>query len=89
VDSSLNTNEMKLVAYPNPTNSNFQLNLINGTEEKVAIKIYDMMGRLLESYNLNSTEVNNQKLGTGFPSGIYNVLVKQGVATKSLRIIKK
>ena len=88
-DSSLNTNEMKLVAYPNPTNSNFQLNLINGTEEKVAIKIYDMMGRLLESYNLNSTEVNNQKLGAGFPSGIYNVLVKQGIATKSLRIIKK
>ena len=89
VDSSFNTNEMKLVAYPNPTNSNFQLNLINGTEEKVAIKIYDMMGRLLESYNLNSTEVNNQKLGAGFPSGIYNVLVKQGIATKSLRIIKK
>ena len=89
VDSSLNTNEMKLVAYPNPTNSNFQLNLINGTEEKVAIKIYDLMGRLLESYNLNSTEVNNQKLGAGFPSGIYNVLVKQGIATKSLRIIKK
>ena len=47
------------------------------------------MGRLFESYNLNSTEVNNQKLGAGFPSGIYNVLVKQGIATKSLRIIKK
>ena len=89
VDPSMNTNEMKLVAYPNPTNSNFQLNLINGTEEKVAIKIYDMMGRLLEWHTVNSTEVNNQKLGAGFPSGIYNVLVKQGIATKSLRIIKK
>ena len=89
VDPSMNTNEMKLVAYPNPTNSNFQLNLINGTEEKVAIKIYDMMGRLLEWHTVNSTEVNNQKLGAGFPSGIYNVLVKQGNTSKSLRIIKK
>ena len=89
VDSSLNTNEMKLVAYPNPTNSNFQLNLINGTEEKVAIKIYDMMGRLLEWHTVNSTEVNNQKLGAGFPVGIYNVHVKQGNTSKSLRIIKK
>ena len=89
VDPSMNTNEMKLVAYPNPTNSNFQLNLINGTEEKVAIKIYDMMGRLLEWHTVNSTEVNNQKLGAGFPVGIYNVHVKQGNTSKSLRIIKK
>jgi uncharacterized protein YjiK len=88
-DSSLNSNEMKLVAFPNPTNSNFQLNLINGTEEKVAIKIYDMMGRLLESHAVNSIEVNNQKLGTNFPSGIYNVVVIQGEVSKSVRVIKK
>ena len=89
VDSSLYSNEIKLVAYPNPTNSNFQLNLINGTEEKVAIKIYDMMGRLLEFHTVNSIELNNQKLGNNFPSGIYNVVVNQGEVSKSVRVIKR
>ena len=79
---------MKLVAYPNPSSSNFQLNLINGTEEKVAIKIYDMMGRLLELHTVNSIEVSNQKLGANLPSGIYNVVVNQGEVSKSVRVIK-
>ena len=82
-------NGLQLIAYPNPTGSNFQLNLITENQENVDIKIYDMTGRLLEYHNLNSTEVNNQKLGAGFPIGIYNVLVKQGNTSKSLRIIKK
>jgi hypothetical protein len=82
-------NGLQLIVFPNPTGSNFQLNLISGNQENVEIKIYDMTGRLLEYHNLNSTEVNNQKLGAGFPIGIYNVLVKQGITTKSLRIIKK
>jgi hypothetical protein len=82
-------NGLQLIAYPNPTGSNFQLNLISGNQENVEIKIYDMTGRLLESHNINSTEVNNQKLGAGFPVGIYNVLVKQGDFDKSLKIIKK
>jgi uncharacterized protein YjiK len=89
VDSSLYSNEMKLVAFPNPTNSNFQLNLINGTDEKVSIKTFDMMGRLLEFHTVNSIELNNQKLGTNFPSGIYNVVVNQGEVSKSLRVIKR
>lgn len=86
---AIDTNVLQLIAYPNPTGSNFQLNLITENQENVDIKIYDMTGRLLEYHNLNSTEVNNQKLGAGFPIGIYNVLVKQGNTSKSLRIIKK
>jgi len=65
------------------------LNLINGNEEKVAIKIYDMMGRLLEFHTVNSIELNNQKLGNNFPSGIYNVVVNQGEVSKSVRVIKR
>jgi myo-inositol-hexaphosphate 3-phosphohydrolase len=85
----IDTNGLQLIAYPNPTGSNFQLNLITPNQENVEIKIYDMTGRLLESHKINSTEVNNQKLGAGFPVGIYNVLVKQGNTSKSIRIIKK
>lgn len=89
VDFPINSNEMKLVVYPNPTNSNFQLSLITGNQEKVSIKIYDMMGRLLESHTVASIDVSTQKLGTNFPSGIYNIVVKQGDLSKSVRVIKK
>lgn len=89
VDSSINTNGLQLIAYPNPTGSNFQLNLITGNQENVEIKIYDMTGRLLESHNVNAVDVNNQKLGSNFPSGIYNIVVSQGDFSKSVRVIKK
>jgi hypothetical protein len=65
------------------------LNLINGTDEKVSIKTFDMMGRLLEFHTVNSIELNNQKLGNNFPSGIYNVVVSQGEVSKSVRVIKR
>ncbi len=89
VESPINSNEMKLVVYPNPTNSNFQLSLNTGNQEKFSIKIYDMMGRLLESHTVTSIDVSTQKFGTNFPSGIYNIVVKQGDLSKSVRVIKK
>jgi uncharacterized protein YjiK len=89
VESPINSNEMKLVVYPNPTDSNFQLSLNTGNQEKVSIKIYDMMGRLFESHTVTSIDVSTQKLGTNFPSGIYNVVVSQGDLSKSVRVIKK
>lgn len=89
VDFPINSNEMKLVVYPNPTNSNFQLSLNNGNQEKVSIKIYDMMGRLLESHIVNSINVSAQKFGNNFPSGIYNVVISQADLSKSVKVIKK
>lgn len=87
-DTSINSNDFKLVAFPNPTNSDFQLNLFNGNLEKVTIRIFDMTGRLLESNILNSIDINSKKLGANLPSGLYNVLVSQGDLSKSIRVIK-
>jgi uncharacterized protein YjiK len=87
-DTSINTNDFKLVAFPNPTNSDFQLNLFNGNLEKVTIRIFDMTGRLLESNIINSIDINSKKLGANLPSGLYNVLVNQGDLSKSIRVIK-
>lgn len=87
-DTSINSNDFKLVAFPNPTNSDFQLNLFNGNLEKVTIRIFDMTGRLLESNIINSIDINSKKLGANLPSGLYNVLVSQGDLSKSIRVIK-
>ena len=88
-DSFTSSADYQIIAYPNPTNSNFQINIINGNQDNVAIKIYDMVGRFLVAYNLNSEELFNQKLGSELPTGIYNVSIKQGNFYKTIKIIKK
>ena len=74
------TEAFKVVAYPNPSSSEFTIE----TSAKGAInaKVYDMQGRLVE--NANSTQV-----GSSLAPGVYNVIVSQGVNTKSVRVIKK
>ena len=84
-----NTNEMSLRIAPNPFGNNFKLNLISPSTENVYVTIYDMTGRLIESQNVEFLDVNNQEFGSNYNAGVYIVVVKQGTASKSYRIIKK
>ena len=84
-----NTNEMSLRIAPNPFGNNFKLNLVSPSSENVYVTIYDMTGRLIESQNVEFLDVNNQEFGSNYNAGVYIVVVKQGTASKSYRIIKK
>lgn len=80
----------KVIAYPVPSSSTFQLDLTTISTENVVIKIYDMNGKLIETYDFsNVEEAKNQKIGSNYPSGIYNILVVQGEYRKTLRVIKR
>ena len=80
----------KVIAYPVPSSSTFQLDLTTISTENVAIKVYDMTGKLIEAYDFsNVEEAKNQKIGSNYPSGIYNILVVQGEYRKTLRVIKR
>jgi len=80
----------KVIAYPVPSSSTFQLDLTTISTENVAIKVYDMNGKLIEAYDFsNVEEAKNQKIGSNYPSGIYNILVVQGEYRKTLRVIKR
>jgi hypothetical protein len=48
-----------------------------------------MIGKLLEVRQMNSDEVNTQRVGNNYPSGIYNVIVTQDANVKSVRVIKR
>ena len=47
-----------------------------------------MAGRQIENRIVNNSEINNLELGDRYPSGVYNVIVTQGAAIKTLRVIK-
>jgi hypothetical protein len=75
--------------YPNPYASAFQLNFTTSSESQVGMRVYDMIGKLVEARQFSTTEMNNQEVGNNYPSGIYNVIVTQGENMKTLRVIKK
>jgi Secretion system C-terminal sorting domain/Putative metal-binding motif len=79
----------KAVAYPNPFANNFKFDLNTLAKSAVQIKVYDMLGKLIESKNVAFSELENLEIGSNYTSGIYNVIVSQEDNTQMLRVIKR
>lgn len=93
-EKSLLVDENKLisfdaVAFPNPFEDHFTINLLTENQDQVILNLFDMSGKVLENYSVSPFEIENIQLGKELTSGIYNVLVTQGNSVKTLRIIKK
>ena len=79
----------KAVASPNPYNDTFALNLNTTSDSNVQVKVFNMIGKLLETRNVKANDIEAQRLGNGYPSGVYNVVITQGETTESIRVIKR
>lgn len=87
-ENFIESSEFSLVVYPNPSASSFKLNYFSSSDEKVKVETYDLTGRLLESRNVEYSDINNQEIGNSYTSGIYIVVLKQGNISKSVKVIK-
>jgi hypothetical protein len=85
----LKAKSFDVTAYPNPYETEFVLSLESPSKEDVNIYIYDMVGKLVETRQVNYLEVANLHIGGNFAAGIYNVIVSQANEMKSIRLIKK
>ena len=85
VDSSV----FEAQAFPNPFTSEFKLNVTTSTEGAVELRVYDMLGKLIEAKSINTIDYISEDLGSAYPAGVYNVIVTQGENMKSLRMIKR
>jgi hypothetical protein len=73
--------------YPNPAKYQFILKLLGGSDEKVEVSVYDILGRLVKHIaNSNGQEI---KFGDDLPSGSYIAIVSQGINQKTVRLIKQ
>ena len=81
--------EFKALAYPNPFETEFNINLTPQSTDPIELKIYDMLGRLIENHYVKSSEINSMRMGTTYPSGFFTVLIKQGQQEVNLKVIKK
>ena len=80
--------DFSLIAYPNPSNSDFKLQFTGANEDAVSILVFDMTGRQIENKEVNASAIENITIGQNYSAGIYNVIVSQGKNTKTVRLVK-
>jgi hypothetical protein len=79
----------KATAYPNPFANNFTLDVKTASQSSVNLKVYDMVGRLIEQRDVRVSDMENITIGNQYPSGVYNVIVSQENSVQTLRVIKR
>ncbi len=77
----------KATAYPNPFTAAFNLDIVSDLNENVQVKVYDMLGRLMEASEIQVSDLKS--FGGEYPSGVYNIIVSQGNTTQTLRVVKR
>jgi sugar lactone lactonase YvrE len=82
-------NDFKVFGYPNPFTSSFSIAIDFPNENNIAIRIFDMLGKLIEQKEVKSNEISSLNLGESYPAGIYNIVVTQGTEVKTMRMIKQ
>ena len=75
-------------AYPNPTEHQFTLYLEGASNEKVAIVVYDAIGRQVKKIEKGDAS-GAIKFGEDLKVGVYVVEVRQGVNRKTLKLVKQ
>ena len=75
-----------VIAYPNPSTTYFAVAVNGVSNEKVTVKVYDVLGRLLN--NIQSTDGQNITFGSDLPRGTYITVISQGSESKTIKLIK-
>jgi hypothetical protein len=55
----------------------------------VNVKVYDMVGRIIEQIELRTSDLETKSIGNNYPSGVYNVVVAQEDNLQTVRVIKR
>lgn len=71
---------------PNPTSNFFNLYITGNNEEKIAVTVYDLYGRILETHVTGNGSYI--RFGDNYLAGTYFVKVVQGKLSKQLKLIK-
>ena len=79
----------KATAYPNPFANNFMLDVKTTSQSAVNLKVYDMIGRLIEQRDVRVSDMETMTIGDKYPSGVYNVVVSQEDSVQTVRVVKR
>ncbi len=78
---------LEITAFPNPTTSFFNLRVKSGSKETVDIRVFDMVGKLVQQQRGAAEQVF--RLGDHLVSGMYIVEVRQGGKKATTKVVKQ
>jgi hypothetical protein len=76
-----------VIAYPNPAKQQFTLVIEGGSNEKIDVIVYDVLGRTVK--HIEKSDGQQVLFGEELPSGAYFTVVSQGKNQKTVRLIKQ
>jgi hypothetical protein len=76
-----------VIAYPNPSNQYFNIEMKGGSTEKVDVMVYDVLGRTIK--HIESSDGQFIRFGDELPTGVYIAVISQGMNQKTVRLIKE
>ncbi|MFT3911087.1 MAG: T9SS type A sorting domain-containing protein [Ferruginibacter sp.] len=77
---------MEVKIFPNPTVSDFKLEVLTSGTEEITVRVLDNLGRLYKNFKLMPNQII--ALGAELKSGSYLVEVRQGKTVKTTKVIK-
>lgn len=81
------SNELDVIAYPNPTSSNFNISVRGSNKnDKITMQIVDIYGRIIETRNVNAD--SQISFGNRYNPGTYFVRIMQGKEHKEIKLMK-
>ena len=72
---------------PNPSDNYFTLNVETGSSEKITVTIYDVLGRTVKHIENNDSQLI--RFGEDLKAGSYMAIVRQGVNTTTVKLVKQ
>lgn len=81
------TNEFNVIIAPNPTQTEFKINVTSDAVQPVSIFVYDTLGRKIKT--LKSDYGQPILLGNDWSVGIYLAEIRQGKNKKTVKLIKQ
>jgi hypothetical protein len=77
---------MSVKVFPNPSTSNFNLQVVTAGKEEVTARVLDMQGRFIKSVVIAPNRTMN--IGSELKAGSYFIEVRQGKEVKTTRVMK-
>ena len=79
--------KLNVIAYPNPSATNFTISVNSNSEkEKITLQVVDMYGRIIETRNVNAR--SPIRFGDRYNPGTYFIRIIQGKEHKEIKVVK-
>ena len=78
---------LKVVVAPNPSSSDFRLQVLSNTNEAVTIQVIDISGKTMQTVNKVS-KGQNVSVGSAFKAGVYFAEARQGNKKAVVKLVK-